>query len=123
MPRTVALLLAAAAAAVLVACGEPAGLVGTVDSPLTVAQAVSEPTGQRIVVSGFLHAMPGEPAQLCAAVLESFPPQCGRPVLVLQGYEISSRTDLAESQGIRWVDASVTLSGVRTSGGLEIDSP
>ncbi|MGI8607069.1 MAG: hypothetical protein ACR2L0_07950, partial [Gaiellaceae bacterium] len=33
--------------------------------------------GRTVVVEGAIVAMDGEPARLCSALLESYPPQCG----------------------------------------------
>lgn len=49
-------------------------------------------------------------ARLCEVLMESFPPQCGVPAVVIAnpaGLEV----ELAESGGVRWTDAAVGLTG------------
>jgi hypothetical protein len=74
----------------------------------------------RATVTGFLHAESGT-VRLCAAVLESFPPQCGRPALAVVGLDVDSVDGLQRSGAVAWKEG-VTLEGAIADGVIRVES-
>lgn len=91
---------------------QPMGPGITVDDALTGDQIGP------ILVNGFVLIKDGE-ARLCDALAESFPPQCGGPSLILDGFDPGEVT-LTEEQGVQWTDDVVQIVGVRNGDTLEI---
>jgi hypothetical protein len=85
---------------------------------ISVSDALAGDQIGPILVNGFVLIEDGE-ARLCESLAESFPPQCGGPSLVLDGFDPDSVT-LSEEQGVRWTDDVVQVVGVRNGGTLEI---
>lgn len=87
---------------------------------ITVEQALASKTRQPLLVRGALFAEPGEPVRLCAAVLESFPPRCGDPSLVVEGAPLDAVPGVQTAGGVTWAE-SVSLLGVVRDGVLTVD--
>ncbi len=49
-------------------------------------------------------------ARVCSALMESFPPQCGAPWIVIANPE-GLRVELSSEQTVKWTDAPVVLDG------------
>jgi len=49
-------------------------------------------------------------ARLCGVLMESFPPQCGDPSIVIGNPELLE-VEFTETQGIRWTDRVVEIEG------------
>ena len=94
--------------------------------PMSIEDAIRA-DGQTVVVEGGIVAMDGGPVQLCSALLESYPPQCGKPALELQGLDLDS-LELATSEGdpsvagARWSDRPVRVRGTVADGVLTVES-
>jgi hypothetical protein len=91
----------AAGAVVFTACGD--------DSPvpaptLTVDQLAARSAVTPIAVEGFLIDNQGT-TRLCAAILESYPPQCGEPSIELAGLNVAELTGTETEQGITWKES------------------
>jgi hypothetical protein len=116
---TVRLLGAAAvAAAALAGCGGS----DTAASPerfLTVQQAVDAEGPVR--VRGTLIAN-AEGVRLCSAILESHPPQCGKPSLSVRGLDLVGVSNMEQAKGVGWTSREVTLEGTVDDGVLTIAS-
>jgi hypothetical protein len=80
-------------------------------APVDVATVLSAGRSGTLTVSGGLIGRAGGDIELCSAVLESYPPQCGRPSLVVRGLDLSTIAGLKQDQGVIWVDRPVTLTG------------
>ena len=63
---------------------------GSAQGPLTVEQALSSSPEEPVTVTGFVVAPEGQPVRLCSALLESYPPQCGEPSLVVEGLDLDA---------------------------------
>lgn len=124
-------LVAVALVATLAGCGgggEPAA--EPLPTVLTVEEAAAAGAAAGTVrVEGFLVAPEGEPARLCSALAESFPPQCGGASLVLEGLELAalpgltSTDELAPGEPLAqvvWSDQLVELAGVLADGVLRL---
>jgi hypothetical protein len=99
-----------AAVAVLTAgCGG-----GDSSAVLAVEEAVNHRGDAE--VTGFLHAE-GERVRLCAAVLESFPPQCGEPSLRVDGLDLAGVDGLTREGDVAWKEG-VTVVGTIDDGVL-----
>ncbi len=99
----------------LAACGNGAGTPPTADTSdgaaagaaapgggITVEEALAgDHDGPVLVVGSYVHRR-GEPPRLCSALLESFPPQCGEPALVVNGLEESAITGIEQQDGTIW---------------------
>jgi hypothetical protein len=84
--------------------GEPSG------AALSVADALThQATDDVVVVSGALFVAEDGSVQLCDAIAESFPPQCGGARIDVEGLDLGT-LDLEEANGVRWAEG-VTLLG------------
>lgn len=91
-------------AIVLTACGGD-------DSPaevpvLSVEQLMSRSADTPIAVRGFLTDQE-RVTRLCAAILESYPPQCGEPFVELVGLEVAELAGTQSDRGITWKESLV----------------
>ena len=137
------LILAAAAGLVLAACGgastggsatqTPAtGVTPSSGAPipgggLSIEEALASTIEGPLMVKGYLVAPEGEPVRLCTALLESYPPQCGAPSLVVEGLELASveglqRTEDPELAPVTWSDGIVSLLGTVRDGVLTLSA-
>jgi hypothetical protein len=108
------------AAVVIAACGSPSDepdAAGPSTTPVLVDDVADSDDPQ--VVTGNLLVQDGE-ARLCAALAESFPPQCGRPSLLVVGLDLDDVPDLITEGGVSWTDGPIQLRGVVSGGTLTI---
>ena len=75
---------------------------------------------RRVHVRGFLLRFDQEPLRLCAQLLESFPPQCGGPSLVVEGLNIDSLSDIIRGGDCAWSARPVELDGIVDDGILQV---
>ncbi|HEY3070084.1 MAG TPA: hypothetical protein VGJ34_07175 [Gaiellaceae bacterium] len=92
---------------------------GGQSGPLSVQQALDGTSGEPHLVRGALIAT-GETIRLCSAILESYPPQCGGPFLVVEGLDLGSLEGLTTADGVTWSDRQVELRGTVAEGTLTI---
>ena len=129
--RRVALLLSVLAVA---GCGgggddedPPAATPVPANGGLTVEEALRSDLDEPLLVRGYYVARAHEPARLCSALAESFPPQCGEPSLRIETDEL----DEDELAGLRrapdgsvaWTEREVQLIGLVRDGALVIEAP
>ena len=93
--------------ALVAACGDSDDSGDTPSGPLTVEQVVDRTPDGVVTVNGFLLVDERGP-RLCAAILESFPPQCGEPALFLVDLDVNAVGNTESEQGIVWRE-DVTL--------------
>lgn len=120
--RTKLLITVIAAAAVLTACGgdAPSSSAGgdtsggvSLGAPiagggLTVDEALTTDATGPLAVHGLLIDS-GSGVRLCAAILESFPPQCGGASLDVVGVTVADQPGAQTANSVTWVeDASLT---------------
>ncbi len=103
------------------ACGESASTADGA-SPISVNDALRDGNGTNARVTGFLVATPGQPVHLCEALAESYPPQCGRPEIEVEGLDVTAIGGLSEAQGVVWSDGYIEVPGVILDGRLFVDS-
>ena len=128
------LLIAAALAAVLSACGadtatsnDPGATAGpgrAADGILTVTpgtgggpgisieDAVNQAGQQPLLVNGALFVAADGTVLLCDAIAESFPPQCGGTRLEVRGLDLAGIPDLQAANGVRWIEQTQVLGTV-----------
>ena len=94
-----------------------AGVLTAGQPPEVVSQANESPAdGQaEIVFEGFLIHRDGT-TRLCASLLESFPPQCGRPDVQVENLALDEVAGLQTAEGVTWSDNPVRLTGRLTAG-------
>jgi hypothetical protein len=80
--------------------GAPSGQAITVD------QLVARSSDTAVAVRGLLLVSNGT-ARLCAAVLESYPPQCGEPSVELVGLDLASIDGLTTANAVTWKEGMV----------------
>ncbi len=115
--RAFALALLCIVATLVGACsGSP-----TPGSGITVAHARGLRQAQVQLVSGFVVA-DGTRVQLCEALAESFPPQCGGASIEVRGLDLNALTGLQESGRVRWSPQERLLYGEIRGGVLTIIS-
>jgi hypothetical protein len=135
MTKTVRLTLTAfvlAATLAVAACGgsdpDAAPAPGEPPAPpleLTIEEVLDSPPEGLVTVTGFVIASEGQPVRLCSALLESYPPQCGEPSLVVEGLDLGSvpgltRPDDPQYAHTAWTDAQVPLTGEIADGALAV---
>ncbi len=86
-------------------------------TPLSPAEAASA-SGQ-VAVTGFLVDVAGE-SRLCAALAESFPPQCGEASITITSLDQIDPDDLKTEGDVTWTDYQVTLFGEMVDGTLVV---
>lgn len=104
--------------ALLAGCGgdeSPA----SADRPLTVEEALREDVEGPVRVRGVLIA-DGVAVRLCSAILESYPPQCGRPWLVVRGLDVVGDSNMEQAKGVAWTSRPATLFGEVDDGVLTV---
>ena len=67
---------------------------------------------KRARVRGFLLRCGDEPARLCTELLESMPPQCGGPSMIVEGADVASLPGTARGEDCVWTMDPVELEGV-----------
>jgi hypothetical protein len=94
---------------------------------MSVEEAVASGAAGLVTVRGFLLAADGEPVKLCAALAESYPPQCGVASLVVEGLDLSTVEGLTtptepDYAHTSWTDAEIRLTGELDDGVLVVAS-
>ena len=77
---------------------------------VSVEEALSSGRGEPLVVEGTLIVADGQ-ARLCSAILESFPPQCGEPSLLVKRLDPATVPGLESAGGVSWSSGPVRLRG------------
>lgn len=92
--------------------GQPPPAAGTPGpgGGLTVREALETDADGPLMVRGTLIAE-GDDVRLCYAVAESYPPQCGRPWLRVEGLDLATVDGLQEAENVRWTEREVSLLG------------
>lgn len=90
------------------------------DGGLTVNEALAGTVEGPVTVRGFLIDADGE-TRLCEAVLESYPPQCGQPSLVVEGVDVATVDGAQQHEHVTWAE-TVSLTGELHSGVLRVTS-
>lgn len=91
------------------------------DSPLTVEEALSSAVTGPLLVEGFYLHEQGGPPRLCSASLESYPPQCGEPALVVNGLPESEIDGLTREGGTVWAEQPLQVLGNVDKGTITVD--
>lgn len=89
--------------------------------PTNVAAVIADATGEPLVAVGYLFVDPDGTARLCDAIMESFPPQCGKPSIPVVNLPPELVDGLSEKNGQRWSDAPVQLMGTVDDGVFQND--
>jgi hypothetical protein len=103
----------------LAACGGDPDSAAPGNSAITVRQALAAKPNEPVSVRGAL-IVSGGTARLCYAILESYPPQCGGPSLVVKGLDLDTVGELTSANGVTWSDREVRLSGTVADGTLTV---
>ena len=76
---------------------------------LTVDEFTDRPPTEPVEVEGFL-LVEGDDARLCAAIAESYPPQCGGASIGLDAFDAAAVADVATSEGdVSWIEGAVVV--------------
>ena len=131
--RKLALLLVAIAGSLLLAAacdddedavapaGTPAGTppASAVGPGISIAEALASTLDEPLLVNGFL-VVQGERAELCEALAESFPPQCGGDSLSVEGLDLDAFEGLSTEQDTTWSEGPIQLLGEVEDGVLTV---
>ena len=83
------------------------------EAGMTVAEAFShQATDDLVSVAGALFVDADGTAQLCDAIAESFPPQCGGQRIAVQGLDLATVPNLETANGVRWAESVVIFGSV-----------
>lgn len=84
-------------------------------APLLTVEEAQGRTGLASV-QGFFWARPADDEyRLCAVALESFPPQCGSPAIILDQVNVTELAGVSFNQNVFWAEG-VRINGVLASG-------
>jgi hypothetical protein len=97
-------------------CDRPAGIGG---QTMRVDEAIARGIRGEVRLLGFLVGRSQGPIRLCAELLESYPPQCGGPSILVEGLGSEALGRLTHAEGVVWSDAEVELSGTLDNGVLK----
>lgn len=117
--RTISLFAAVLAALTLAGCGgddEPAG--GSDPAEISVEEAVDH-EGPAVVTGSLLAN--GDDVKLCAALAESFPPQCGGGSISVVGFDFDGLEGLTTEGDVTWSDLPISVEGVLADGTLTVE--
>jgi hypothetical protein len=92
-----------------------------VDDGLSVSEAIAYEGSQPVAVHGYV-VRTSESAQLCEALAESYPPQCGGANLILVNPNATDDLPLLEDGNVQWSPDIVILIGTVTGIELTIDT-
>ena len=79
------------------------------------------PADEILAVRAYVIVAPGGSAQLCDALAESLPPQCGGASMPLTGLPDGFLTGLSSAEGVHWSDEPLQLLGRVRDGVFEND--
>ena len=113
------LLLLALLTLAIAACGSGTESGAPGNSAITVKQALTAKPGESVLVRGAL-IVSGGTTRLCYAILESYPPQCGVPSLVVRDLDLNTVGVLTSANSVTWSDREVRLRGTVTDGTLTV---
>ena len=99
--------------------GDSGGAAGIMlaGSGLSVAEIPSAPADEILAVRAYVIVAADGSAQLCDALAESLPPQCGGASMPLTGLPDGFLTGLSYAEGVHWSDEPLQLLG-RVRGGV-----
>ena len=127
--RKLALLLVAVAGSLLLAaaCDDDEDAVAPAGTPpasavgpgISIAEALASTLDEPLLVNGFL-VVQGERAELCEALAESFPPQCGGDSLSVEGLDLDGFEGLSTEQDTTSSEGPIQLLGEVEDGVLTI---
>lgn len=118
MRRIAVVLVLVGGALLLSGClGDDAGNVA--NEIVHVSEVAGLPDG-RVTLVGTGVAQSGE-ARLCAAVMESHPPQCGQPSVLIEGFDLEGMDGTQTAGGVTWTDGEIQLNGKLGDGVLRAD--
>jgi hypothetical protein len=92
-----------------------------VDDGVSVSEAIAYEGSQPVAVHGYV-VRTSESAQLCEALAESYPPQCGGANLILVNPGATDDLALLEDGDVQWSPDVVILIGTVTGTELTIDT-
>ncbi len=102
---------------VLVAACSGGGDNGPTEGQLVqIAAVVDEEVDVAVRVQGPVFRI-DDTTRICSAILESFPPQCGEPSLVVTGWDIDTDPRAQTEGDVTWVEG-VELAGTISDGTL-----
>jgi hypothetical protein len=114
--RTISLFAALLASVALVGCGGEDEAGG---SPVEILVEEAGDHEGPAAVTGSLLAN-GDDVRLCAALAESFPPQCGGGSITVVGLDLDSLDGLTTEGDVTWSDLPVTVEGELADGTLTV---
>jgi hypothetical protein len=101
------------------ACGSGTDHGAPGNSAITVKQALTAKPDEAVLVRGALIVSRGI-TRLCYGILESYPPQCGGPSLVVRQLDLNTVGELTSANSVTWSDREVRLRGTVTDGTLTV---
>lgn len=116
-----------AAALLLAGCGSaddddalpPGGGSGLVQR-LSVQEAAGRDFGAELVIVDGALLADGNDVRLCSGFAESYPPQCARPSIRVEGLDLSTVDGLESASGMSWKEG-VSLTGALRDGVLTLE--
>jgi hypothetical protein len=118
--RTSSLFAALLASVALVGCGGDENEPSSGDTPDEfLVEDVLDHEGPAVVTGSLLAN--GDDVKLCAALAESFPPQCGGGSISVVGLDLDSLDGLTTEGDVTWSDLPITVEGVLSDGTLTVD--
>jgi hypothetical protein len=118
--RTITVIATLLAVVLSAACGGgDDGAAGTGTTAISIDEALASDSDEPVLVSGNLLAALDE-VNLCDALAESNPPQCGGASLVVLGLDLDAVDNLVTEGAVSWTDRPIQLLGVVSDGTLTV---
>jgi hypothetical protein len=87
---------------------------------MTVDDALASGRRGEVRLEGYVVGRTEGLTRLCAELLESYPPQCGGPSVVVEGLDPATLGTVSRSDDVFWSPAPVELSGMLDNGVLRL---
>ncbi|GMQ86202.1 MAG: hypothetical protein BMS9Abin07_1775 [Acidimicrobiia bacterium] len=97
-------------------------LVSAVGPGISVAEALDSTLTGPLLVNGFIVTTPDGVVYLAEALAESFPPQPGGALLIVEELDLDGYAGLTSAQGITWSDQTVQVLGTVAGGVLTVSA-
>jgi hypothetical protein len=115
--RTISLFAVLLASVAFVGCGGD-DEAGSDHVEILVEEAAGH-EGPALVTGSLLAT--GDDVRLCAALAESFPPQCGGGSVTVVGLDLDTLDGLTTEGDVTWSDLPITVEGVLADETLTVD--
>lgn len=95
----------------------------TLREPVYVHEAINAGDVGPLAITGWLYIGEGRPPLLCQAQLQSMPPQCAPPFVILEDLEVDQLPDIQLARSVTWSAIEVVLGGTLADPDPNVEYP